>query len=115
MRKPNNIEVNWEGNRFHLDELTAAICTDTLIDQTPPKHAPFDTFFGTGTGRYNGEPGARIEFEFVDAGEPGTSDTAWIKVYDSSDTMVLDVPSGGLSGYLEKGNLQTHRDNKCSK
>ena len=115
LRKPNNIEVNWEGNRFHLDELTAAICTDTLIDQTPPKHAPFDTFFGTGTGRYNGQPGARIEFEFVDAGEPGTSDTAWIKVYDSSDAMVLDVPSGGLSGYLEKGNLQTHRDNKCSK
>lgn len=114
-RKPNNIEVNWPDHRFHMTELTAAICTDSpAVDQTPPKSAPFDTFQGRGVGRLNNAPGARIEFVFEDAGEPGTSDTARIKVYDPAGALVLDAPGDGMPAYIAGGNLQTHKDNKCS-
>jgi hypothetical protein len=115
LRNPNNLQVNWPGHRFHMVELTSALCTDSpAIDQTPPPSAPFDTFQGTGRGRLNREPGAHIQFVFVDAGEPGTMDTASIKIYDKDDNLVLDVPGDpSLPGYLRKGNLQTHKDNKC--
>jgi hypothetical protein len=115
LREPNNLEVNWDGNKFHMHELTAAVCTDSpVIDQTPPNSSPFDTFRGTGMGRYNHVPGARIEFVFVDAGEPGTSDTAVIKIYDKDDNLVLDVPGDpNVAGYLDRGNIQAHKDNKC--
>lgn len=115
LRNPNNIEVNWPDNKFHLSALTSAVCTDSpAIGQAPPKSAPFDTFTGTGDGKLNNRPGARIEFVFVDAGEPGTSDTASIKVFDKDNNLVLDVPGDpNLPGYLNNGNLQTHKDNKC--
>jgi len=115
LRNPNNLEVNWPGNKFHMTELTSAVCTDSpAVDQTPPNSAPFDTFTGTGRGKLNNQPGARIEFVFVDAGEPGTSDTAWIKVFDKDDNLVLYVPGDpNVPGYLNNGNLQTHKDNKC--
>jgi hypothetical protein len=108
LREPNNIEVNWPGgNNFHLTELTGALCTDSpAIDQNPPV-APFDTFIGTGTGKLNNVDGARIEFVFVDAGEPGTLDTVSIQVFDENNNLVLDV-----SGPLDRGNQQAHRDNK---
>ncbi len=68
---PNNLEVNWgRGHRFHLEQLTSAICTeDPDIDQTPPGHSPFDTFIGEGIGRGNGVSGALISFTFVDGGK----------------------------------------------
>ena len=115
LREPNNIEVNWAGGKkFHLTELTSAVCTDSpAIDQTPPS-APFDTFTGTGVGKYNNKPGARIEFVFTDAGEPGTSDTASIKVYDANNNLVLDVPGGALPGFLDKGNIQAHKDTQST-
>ena len=115
LREPNNIEVNWPGNKFHLSELTSAVCTDSpAVGQAPPKSAPFDTFTGTGDGKLNNKPGGRIEFVFVDAGEPGTSDTATIKVFDKNNNLVLDVPGDpNIPGFLHNGNLQTHKDNKC--
>ena len=114
LRKPNNIQVNWPGNAFHMKELTSAACLDTVAVQAPPKSSPFDTFIGTGMGRLNNRPGARIEFEFVDAGEPGRKDTAWIKIYDPEGNLALYVPGDpNVPGYLKKGNLQTHKDNKC--
>lgn len=115
LRDPNNIQVNWPGNRFHMSELTSAVCTDSpAVDQTPPNSAPFDTFTGTGVGKLNNKPGARIEFVFVDAGEPGISDTASIKVFDQSNSLVLYVPGDpNVPGFLDNGNLQTHKDNKC--
>ena len=108
LREPNNIEVNWPGgNNFHLTELTGALCTDSpAIDQKPPQ-APFDTFIGTGTGKLNNKDGAKIEFVFVDGGEPGVKDTVSIKVFDEFGNLVLDV-----SGPLDKGNQQAHKDNK---
>jgi len=98
-----------------MKELTSALCLDTIAVQAPPKSSPFDTFKGTGAGRLNNQPGARVEFEFVDAGEPGRKDTAWIKVYDSAGNLALYVPGDPtVAGFLDKGNLQTHKDNKCS-
>lgn len=115
LREPNNLEVNWPGGeRFHLTELTSAVCTDSpFIDQLP-RSAPFDTFKGTGVGRYKNDPGATIEFEFTDAGEPGTSDTASIVVRDSNGNVVLDVPGGPLPGFLDRGNIQAHKDNQST-
>jgi hypothetical protein len=116
LREPNNLEVNWDGFRFHTTELTSAVCIDSVaIDQLPPA-APFDTFIGTGVGKLNNKVGARIEFQFVDAGEPGTSDTAWIRIYDPFGNLVLDVPgSPDLPGYLTFGNVQAHKDNPPTK
>lgn len=110
LRSPNNLQVNWGGNRFHLENLAAAVCEDTLVEQAPPRSAPFDTFRGVGSGRYNGQAGATIEFELVDAGEPGTSDSASIVIRDVSGNLVLDA-----AGFMSQGNLQTHKDRACSR
>ena len=114
LREPNNLEVNWPGaNNFHLTKLTSASCTDSpAVTQEPPV-APFDTFTGTGTGLLNNKPGARIEFVFVDAGEPGVLDTASMKIYDANNNLVLDVTGDpNVPGYLDNGNIQAHKDNK---
>jgi hypothetical protein len=108
LREPNNIQVNWPGNRFHMTDLTSAVCIDTPVDQLP-RSAPFDTFQGEGTGKLNGAEGARIEFVFVDAGEPGRNDTAEIRIFDQANDEVLFV-----SGNLDRGNMQAHKDNKSS-
>lgn len=115
LREPNNLEVNWPGNRFHTTELTSAVCTDSPAIEEPPT-APFDTFTGTGDGKLNNKPGARIEFVFVDAGEPGTSDTATMKIYDADGNLVLDVTGDpAVPGYLDRGNIQAHKDNPPTK
>jgi hypothetical protein len=105
----NNLEVNWGGNQFHMTEhLTTVECSDDpAIIQAPPA-APLDTLVGVGTGRYNGTAGYTIEFTLVDYGEPGSSDQAAIKIYQTSNpsNVVLDIPQQVLSG----GNLQAHYD-----
>lgn len=105
----NNLEVNWNGNSFHMTEhLTTVECTDhpDIIQAPPP--APLDTLIGVGTGRYNGVDGFTIEFTLVDAGEPGTEDQASLLIYETADpaNVVLDVPLQVLTG----GNLQAHYD-----
>jgi len=108
LRKPNNIQVNWEGNRFHLDELTAAICTDTLIDQTPPKHAPFDTFFGT-------VPVDTTESRAQESSSSSSMPASQVRAIRRGSRSMIVRYNGPrcaewrLVGYLEKGNLQTHR------
>ena len=97
-----NLEVNWQGNRFHLLDLTTADCQDTALDEENPV-AGFDTFIGTGTGRYNGVEGATIEFTFTDDGEPGVDDLADIVIRDAAGNIVLEV-----SGDLNFGNHQAH-------
>ena len=100
---PNNLEVNWGGNHFHMEELLTAVCTDDPSIAPPPPPAGFDTYTGTGTGRCNGADGATISFVFTDAGEPGKFDTAEIQI--------SGCPSiGGItvSGPLKKGNHQAH-------
>lgn len=117
LREPNSLQVNWRGgNRFHMTGLTAAVCTDSpAIDQSPPA-APFDTFRGAGVGRLNNVPGATVEFVFVDAGEPGSRDTAAIRIFDADGDLVLDVTGDpNVPGYLNRGNHQAHQDGSVRK
>lgn len=101
---PNNLQVNWgKGNKFHLDTLTGASCTDDPAITPNPPAASFNTYKGSGSGRYNGTPGATAQWTFTDAGEPGTNDTVTLQVKDAAGNVVLDV-SGTLSG----GNIQAH-------
>jgi uncharacterized repeat protein (TIGR01451 family) len=100
---PNNLEVNWGGDNFHLLELTFAECwDDPLIEPWPPR-AGCDTYHGIGTGRYNGVEGYQAEWIFTDAGEPGKVDFAWIKITAPGGSIVLEV-----SGFLRNGNQQFH-------
>jgi hypothetical protein len=103
--EPNNLEVNWDsGNRFHLDTLLTAKCTDDPnIDEYPPR-AGFDTFRGTGTGSYNGVSGATAVWTFTDAGEPGVDDFMRIRITDADGNVVLNV-----QGTLTYGDHQAHR------
>jgi len=106
LHKPNNLQVNWRGNHFHLTELTLVYCYDTELD---PEHpiAPCDWIEGWGEGRVNGTDGYEIYFWFTDDGEPGVDDWARIRITDPLDNLVLFV-----EGYLTHGNHQAHPDNK---
>lgn len=101
---PNNLEVNWsKNNKFHMESLDSAACSDDPgIDEGQPA-AGFDTYAGKGTGRYNGVSGYTIEFVFTDAGEPGTADLAKIDITAPDASVVLAV-----SGPITKGNQQAH-------
>ena len=102
-RNPNKLQINWEDNIFHLTNLTSAMCPDTAGIEPNPPDALFDTFIGMGEGRLNGDPGATISFTFTDAGEPGTSDTAEIAIFNAAGWQVLSI-----SGPLTFGNHQAH-------
>lgn len=103
--EPNNLEINFSGgDNFHLTSLNTAVCTDTQAIEQPPS-AGFDTFEGTGTGTFNGQP-ATIAFTFVDGGEPGTKDLAVFKIQVGGNT-VLDCPLSPNS-FLTFGNQQAH-------
>ena len=109
--KPNNLEINWDGgNRFHLENLTYANCTDDpAIDSPAPPAAGFDTYEGRGTGRYNGQP-ASAEWIFTDAGEPGLNDKV-VKLRiklgygNGNGNPVLLVENANLN----RGNHQAHK------
>lgn len=103
----NNLEINWAGNRWHLDKpLDAATCVDDPAYNPVPPRAPFDTFHGVGTGRLNGVDGSVVRFTFIDNGEPGRTDRASIQIFDPSGVQVLNVPLNNL----DRGNLQAHYD-----
>jgi hypothetical protein len=105
----NNLEINWNGHQFHMEEHTVTIsCTDDpSIDQKPPA-APLDTLVGIGLGRYDNNDGYTVEFTLVDAGEPGKTDQAALKIYETANpvNVVLNLPLTYLTG----GNLQAHYD-----
>jgi hypothetical protein len=98
---PNNLEVSLStGQHFHLTSLNSAYCVGP--DATTP-NAPFNTFYGTGTGRLNDTP-ASIWFRFIDNGEPGAGiDIAGFSI-DTAAGNVVDC-----SNTLEGGNNQAHR------
>ena len=97
------LEVNWgKGNRFHLTRLDSALCEDNPAITEGKPIAGFDTYRGTGTGRYNGVPGATARWTITDAGEPGKNDTFTITISNGSGT-VLNV-----TGTLQGGNHQAH-------
>jgi hypothetical protein len=92
---PNALEVNVGANNFHLDNLVTVICTLNPLTGVV-------TITGNGFGSYNNVPGAKIDFTFTDAGEPGTLDFA---------SYVIGDPTGiqlSASGFLDKGNQQFH-------
>jgi hypothetical protein len=100
---PNSLEVNWgRGNRFQLEMVTTAVCSDNPAIGPNPPAAGFDTYRGTGTGRYNGASGATIKWTFTDAGEPGTNDMTEIMIVAGSTTVLF------VSGNLEVGDHQAH-------
>jgi hypothetical protein len=101
---PNNLQVNWAGNRFHLEELEAARCTDNENYDEGKPIAGIDTFQGSGKGRLNGVSGATVKFTFTDQGEPGkNADTVTIVINDGSS----DVLSA--TGAINQGNHQAHK------
>jgi hypothetical protein len=102
-RGPNNLQVNWGGNTFHLETLEKARCTDDPLIRPHPPTAAFDTHEGQGRGRLNGLPGAKISWTFTDAGQPGTADTAKIVIRDALNRVVLQA-----EGTLDRGNHQAH-------
>ena len=100
--EPNNLQINWAGNRFHLTSLTSAVCTDQPnIDEGMPE-AGFDTMQASGEGRCNGVDGATIVWRFNDEGEPGTRDVARIDI-ECAQGLTLSV-----RGRLRFGNHQAH-------
>ncbi len=101
---PQRLQINWAGNRFHLEQLNTAFCSsDPTIDSGNPA-AVFNTYSGTGTGDYNGVSGATINFMFTDAGEPGTNDFAAYTILDADGNLVLSA-----AGNLDNGNQQAHK------
>lgn len=98
---PNNLEVNLStGEHFHMTSMTRGFCTGP--DTTRP-NAPFNTFYGTGTGTFNGAP-AWIWFNLLDNGEPGAGvDIAAFAIQTSSGEVLR------CSNTLEGGNNQAHR------
>ncbi len=102
----NNLEVNWgNGNKFHLERLTSANCTkDPSINAEQPSSS-FNTYLGTGNGRYNGVSGATATWTFTDGGEPGRRDRATIVIKNAAGQVVLSV-----SGTISNGNQQAHND-----
>ena len=104
---PNSLEVNFNGNRFHLEQLTSVIgYDDPDIDQLP-RSAPFDTMSGEGIGRLNNQDGYSVRFLFTDAGEPGSKDFAEIEIIDPDGNLVLYV-----ADQLTRGDQQAHPENK---
>lgn len=104
--EPNNLEVNWEGNRFHLTSLdVVSTYYDSALDgPKPPKSSIDNVIIGEGTGRYNGVDGATISFTFTDQGEPGTKDSVCMTIWDADGNEVLFVEFSTLMF----GNHQSH-------
>ena len=96
--QPNNLQVNWANNSFHLQQLVSATCSNDGMSPQPPP-AGFDVIQGSGTGKCN-KLAATVNFKFTDHGEPGTNDTVEIHV---TGGCTLDV-----IGNLQGGDIQAH-------
>src|SRR5438094_154052 len=96
--QPNNLQVNWANNSFHLQQLVSATCSNDGMSPQPPP-AGFDVIQGSGTGKCN-KLAATVTFKFADHGEPGTNDTVEIHI---TGGCTLDV-----SGNLQGGDIQAH-------
>jgi hypothetical protein len=103
--RPNNLEINWQGNQFHLETISNVSCVlDANVTGPQPPVASINTLYLTGTGRYNGQSGFTISVTLVDAGEPGKRDTATFVITDQFGNYILRV-----TGTLTVGNNQAHR------
>jgi len=100
---PARLQVNWgKGNKFHLEELTNAVCDDNPdLDEANPD-AGFDTYTGAGVGRHNGVSGVTAEWIITDNGEPGKADRFQIIIMDGDDELL------NVDGNIQRGNHQAH-------
>jgi hypothetical protein len=101
---PQRLEINWDGNRFHLEQLNSAFCSDNPSIDAGQPYAGFNTYTGSGLGRLNGVSGATIDWVFTDSGEPGSTDFASYTIRDANGNVILTA-----SGNLDKGNQQAHK------
>jgi hypothetical protein len=106
LNHPNNLEINWAGHQFHMEDFASVICS--LNGNPAPPSAPINTMVGTGTGRYDGGLGYTVQFTLIDNGEPGRNDEAAFLIYQTNNTsnIILSIPLQLLSD----GNLQAHPD-----
>jgi hypothetical protein len=99
---PATLQVNWNGNRFHLEEVRRAFCAMEPGKTPQPPAAGFNLHTGSGAGRLNGEP-ASIAWSLVDGGEPGRLDSVTIVIRDANNNVVLSA-----ADLLRTGNQQAH-------
>jgi hypothetical protein len=117
---PNRLEVNvhqpnGDGGTFHMDQLVYSFCWDDPGINVDHPSAPFNSMYGQGIGAYNGNAGYCADWEFTDAGEPGTNDRVGkLRVWkpfvggDCSDgTFVFSSNAGH---FLANGNQQAHKE-----
>ena len=98
---PNNLEVNWLGNKFHLEQLENALCFDDGTENEPPpisngnpnsRKPTLDVYYGEGYGRYNGECGAYAKWVMDDNGEPGRIDQiVAMVIWNSTGNLTLNI------------------------
>jgi hypothetical protein len=98
---PNNLEVNWLGFKFHLEQLENALCFDDgSVNEPPPKSngnpnsrkPTLDVYYGEGFGRYEGQCGAYAQWVMDDNGEPGKADQiVSMVIWDSNKDLVLNI------------------------
>ena len=102
---PNNFEVNWLGNKFHLEQLVTVNCIDDgSINEPPPNNGgnpnsrkpTLDIYHGEGWGRYNGECGAFAKWTIDDNGEPGKADHIIALQVNFTGSLVLNINPGQL-------------------
>jgi hypothetical protein len=120
---PNNLQFDihmpdGNGSMFHLDQIVSSYCWfDPAVGNPAPPAAPFNSIFGQGIGRFNGVAGYCADWEFTDAGEPGTNDTiedlrVWLPTTpgDCRDGHFVFGINRAIK--LTFGNHQAHTDNK---
>lgn len=114
---PNRLEVNWgPGSHFHLDTLTTVMCLTDPAIAAPPPDANWNTYYGKGTGKLNGNDTGTAEWCFQDGGEPGGGgvDTFTLKITDSKGNVVLFFTySSNQGNHQAHGNTTTQNTGTC--
>ena len=102
-RRPNRLSLQWGSNRFDLDLVFEARCNTGLSRGSSFAGLAFHQ--GRGMGRYNGKPGAVIDWRFTDGGEGGgAGDSATVTIRRAGSRMLLLQASGDITG----GDFQAH-------
>ncbi len=107
-RNSDNLQVvnHATGERFHLERVDGAWCSDDPNIFPNPPDANFDTLGGYGSGRCNDNVPCIAEWVFTDGGERGgcLRDTAVIRVWDGDMNRIL----WEVFGAVDCGNHQAH-------
>jgi outer membrane protein assembly factor BamB len=85
------LEIAWGDNRFSLQSLSRAACSDDPSVPSSDNGARFNTLRALGTGSYNGQDGATIQLVFTDTGRSSRFDGAYIVIRDSNKQVVLEA------------------------